>query len=165
MTHADDSTLVIRAAEADELEAVRLLLRAVWHDTYDATLGREKVIELSTRWHAPAALAAQRTDPQSCFLVAARDRRLLGHACATMREPPRLVLGRLYVLPDCQRQGIGRRLLAAAIAAHPDAASVTLTVEAANTKARAFYAGEGFTMTREAVEDGAPILHLEKRLA
>jgi len=76
-----------------------------------------------------------------------------------LHEPPALVLGRLYVLPTVSVSGIGRRLLAAAIAAHPEATTVALKVEAANAAARAFYAGQGFTVNREAIEDGALVLH------
>jgi ribosomal protein S18 acetylase RimI-like enzyme len=159
-----NDVVVIRPAAEHELDAVRRLLRAVWHDTYDATLGPDKVIELTTRWHAPAALAAQRIATDTCFLVAERGGQLVGHACATMRIPPLLVLGRLYVLPAHQRRGIGRRLLAAAIAAHPGAATIALKVEAANRTALAFYDGAGFTARRAAVEDGAQVLHLEKPL-
>lgn len=82
-----------------------------------------------------------------------------------MREPPLLVLGRLYVLPAWQRRGIGHRLLAAALDAHPRAATVALKVEAANAKALAFYAQQGFTVRREAIEDGARVLHLDKALS
>ena len=164
MAGRDDRVLIRTPAES-ELEDVRLLLRAVWHDTYDTTLGRDNVIELSTRWHAPAALAAQRVASDTCFLVAEADGRLVGHACATMRVPPLLVLGRLYVLPAHQRRGIGGQLLAAAIAAHPGAATIVLKVEAANRKAIAFYDRAGFSVTRAAVEDGAQMLHLEKALS
>jgi len=156
-----DDAIVVRRGTAADLEPVRALLRETWHDTYDALIGRDRVIELTGRWHARAALAAQLAAPDTAFLVAERAGRLVGHACATLK-PPTLRLGRLYVRPGCQRQGVGRRLLAAAIAAFPDAGAVVAAVEPANRRARAFYAGQGFVARGETVEDGAVMLTLEK---
>jgi GNAT superfamily N-acetyltransferase len=159
---ADDAIIVRRGTDAD-LEPVRALLRETWHATYDALIGRAKVIELTGRWHAPAALAAQLAATDTAFLVAARADALVGHACATLRAPT-LMLGRLYVRPGCQRQGIGRRLLAAAIAAFPDATAIAASVEVANRQALAFYDAEGFVMRGQHVQDGTAVLRLEKPL-
>ena len=128
------SDVLIRPATRDDLGAVRGLLVETWHDTYDPLLGRERVIEITDRWHAVEALARQLDLPDSSFLIAARDREAIGHAFAQAPHPPVLVLGRLYVRPALQRQGVGGRLLAAVTLCHPQASLIRLMVEAGNAK-------------------------------
>ena len=54
----------------------------------------------------------------------------------------------LAVSPDCQRQGLGRRLLAKLIdvCIEESMASITLEVRRSNTAAKALYASMGFTV-------------------
>jgi ribosomal protein S18 acetylase RimI-like enzyme len=158
-------TVTVRAATPADLPAIRAVLVATWHDTYDALIGPAKVSELTERWHRPEILAGQLDLPGSSFLVAeAGAAGIVGHAFGQARRPPVLALARLYVLPSRQRQGIGGRLLAALVARHPEATRVRLTVDAANAKGLAFYRRHGFVAVGEAVEDGVAVLHLEKSL-
>ena len=103
--------------------------------------------------------------PDSSFLIALRDREAIGHAFAQAPHPPVLVLGRLYVRPALQRQGVGGRLLAAVTLCHPQASLIRLMVEAGNAKGVAFYRRNGFAVTAEVVEDGLRCLRMEKALA
>jgi ribosomal protein S18 acetylase RimI-like enzyme len=157
--------VLIRPATRDDLGAVRSLLVETWHDTYDPLLGRERVTEITNRWHAVEALARQLDAPDSSFLVAERDREAIAHAHAQARDPRILVLGRLYVRPAFQRQGIGGRLLAAVTLRHLQASLIRLTVEADNAKGVAFYRRNGFAVTGEVVENGLRGLRMEKALA
>jgi GNAT superfamily N-acetyltransferase len=160
MTHET----AIRAALAGDVEPVRLLLRATWHDTYDAIIGRDRVIALTEQWHAPAKLRNQISASDHVFLVAHRGETLVGHACSTRYSHELLYLGRLYVLPAAQRCGIGHRLLAAILDRSPGVRRVRAKVEAANAKARNFYRREGFTDAGEVLEDGLRSIWIEKAL-
>lgn len=53
---------------------------------------------------------------------------------------------RLYVATDCQRRGIGTRLLAKARELSPE--RLTLHTHQKNTQARSFYEGHGFRVVR-----------------
>lgn len=55
-----------------------------------------------------------------------------------------LLIARLYVLPDFQRQGIGKLLIEASCRAFPQARQVRLEVEEQNSKGRNFYSRMGF---------------------
>jgi len=158
------ATIAIRAANESDLEPVRLLLRETWHQVYDAILGPDGVAEVTGRWHAPALLREQLHQPHSTFLVAQRGKDLVGHGFAFPREPATLVISRLYVRPGWQRQGIGSKLFAALTGPYPGAATLWLFVAEANPRGLAFWRREGFSVVAHAIEEGAPVVHMEKRL-
>src|SRR5262249_40534516 len=102
--------LTIRQASPEDLEAVQRVLVKTWHATYFATLGRDKVDEITASWHWLARLARD-LDEKACFLVAERDGRLVGTASAHKGADGNVTLSRLYVLPEAQGERIGTRLL------------------------------------------------------
>lgn len=157
--------LRIRPATLADIEAVRTLLRETWHQVYDPILGPESVAEIIARWHAPALLAAQIDQPHASFLVACEGERVVAHAFAYLQPSATLVVSRLYVSPTHQRRGIGQRLLAAVQARHAGAAKLRLFTAAENPRAVAFYRREGFDVVAEAIEEGARVLFMEKRLS
>ncbi len=156
--------LVIRTAGAADLDAVQSLLRETWHQVYDPILGREAVAEVSARWHAKPLLERQLRERHSSFLVALDRALVVAHGFATVREPAVLVVSRLYVRPSHQRQGIGGKLLASFCARHTNASVVRLFVAAANPLGVSFWRREGFSAVGEGIEEGARVLHMEKRL-
>lgn len=160
----DEAALRIRPATDADLDAVRALLRETWHQVYDPILGSGAVDEVCARWHAPALLAAQLGEPRSSFLVALDGDRVAAHGFAFLREPATLVVSRLYVRPGHQRQGIGPRLLAALVARHPEATVLRLFVAAENSGGVAFWRREGFVVVADGIEEGARVLHMEKRI-
>jgi ribosomal protein S18 acetylase RimI-like enzyme len=157
--------LLIRPAVAEDLEQVRRLLVETWHDTYDPLIGPEKVTAITAQWHAPEVLARQIETPDSLFLVAFHEAELVGHALAQFRQPPIVMLLRLYVLPRRQRRGIGGRLLDAVVEAYPGATALRLLVEADNPKGVSFYKAHGFEERGEQLEDGMKSLRMERMLA
>ncbi len=160
-----DSDVTIRLAQAADMPAVSRMLVETWHDTYTELLGRERVAEITGAWHSAEALERQRDQPATTFLVAEEDGAIVGHAFANAQKPPVLLLARLYVHPDRQRRGIGRRLLEAAAAHHPDRRIMRLEVATGNGKAMSFYDREGFRPVAEKVMEGLDHLVMEKVLA
>ena len=155
---------VVRPATAADLDAVRALLRDTWHQVYDPILGAAAVDEVIARWHAPALLAAQLGEARASFLVACAGGLVVGHGFAHERAPATLVVSRLYVRPSHQRQGLGTRLFEALVARHPAAARLRLFVAAENARGVAFWRRAGFVVTSEGIEEGARVLHMEKRV-
>jgi hypothetical protein len=51
--------LRIREVEPGDIPAVRDVLVATWHATYDPILGVQKFTEITNSWHSPANLAAR----------------------------------------------------------------------------------------------------------
>ncbi len=157
-----EGDITIRHATAEDLPAVRALLAETWHDTYDPIMGAEWVAEVSGRWHAIENLSRQLDVPDTSFLVAVDQGKVIGHILADARKAPLLVVARLYVLPAHQRGGIGARLLAAATAAHPGCGTLHLDVEAQNEKGVAFYRRAGFKEAGRKLIEGSEHLVMEK---
>ena len=164
-------TFFVRTAGPNDLSAISDLLGETWHDTYDGIYGPAKVSEITASWHSVEALRPRLTRPQSEFIVADDGARLGGMAFAASSDPEKklVLLHQLYVHPDCQRQGIGRDLLAEIVDAFPDASRLRLEVEAANETAVGFYRAHGFaevgrTDNCGAAGSGIPAVVYEKRL-
>jgi ribosomal protein S18 acetylase RimI-like enzyme len=162
-------TAKIRRARPGEEAAVSRLLAEVWHVTHDAQLGRDKVAEITAKWHAPGLLRAQIDDPDKCFLVAeAADGGLVGHAMSWLDDSAAINLLRLYVLPNRQGEGLGRRLLAAALAAYPAGRLLRLEVQARNAPAIRFYERMGLRAAGDTAGRGGftdiPAIVMEKPL-
>ena len=163
-------TIDIRPARREDLPAISALLGATWHATYDGIYGADRVTDITSRWHSIESLAKSLDRPGSAFLVAVEDGRIvgtlsLGPACGDC-----LQLDRLYVLPEAQRQGIGRRLLEAGLGASSPSETVSLEVEPANARAIRFYERQGFVVTGKTGDcsgsgDGIPALVMTRRLA
>lgn len=94
-------------------------------------------------------------NPANVFLVALRGSEAVGYLLYEVRERPEtaltyasraLTICHLSVRSDCQRQGIGRALLAAVevVAAERDIARIEVDFWAFNEEAQAFYAKLGF---------------------
>jgi ribosomal protein S18 acetylase RimI-like enzyme len=162
-------TAEIRRARPGEEAAVSRLLGEVWHATHDAELGRDKVAEITAKWHTPALLRAQIDDPAKCFLVAeAADGDLVGHAMSWLDDGAAINLLRLYVLPGWQGRGLGRCLLEAAVAAYPAGRLLRLEVQAQNGPAIRFYERMGLRVVGGTGERGGftdiPALVMERAL-
>ncbi|HWT30183.1 MAG TPA: GNAT family N-acetyltransferase [Propylenella sp.] len=154
----------IRQARPNDLADVRDLLVETWHDTYDGLVGAETVTRITDEWHSVEALSRQLDLPDTAFLVAETGSRIAGHVFANARELPVLVIARLYIRPSCQRRGVGKALLEAAVACYPRARTIRLDVEADNPKGNAFYRGEGFRPAGEVFHAGIRHIRMEKNL-
>jgi ribosomal protein S18 acetylase RimI-like enzyme len=152
----------IRPAGPDDIPAVRALLLETWHDTYDPLIGAEKVTRITNSWHSSDNLMQQLSLPDTSFLVAEMQGTVVGHIYANAQKPPILTIARLYVLPDRQRRGIGKRLLHEVTTRYPTCNVVRLVVEAENAKGLAFYEREGFHPVGEAVVEGIMHLRMER---
>jgi ribosomal protein S18 acetylase RimI-like enzyme len=139
----------IRPACSDDVGALRALLVETWHATYDPILGAAKVTEITDRWHSIANLARQIETAVLAptvhgLLIGESDGQLVGTVKLDRQDRHTLELSRLYVHPTAQGCGLGRDLLAAALARLGPAQRITLEVEPENIKAITFYARLGF---------------------
>jgi ribosomal protein S18 acetylase RimI-like enzyme len=158
------SELIVRTATEHDLVAVNRLLVETWHDTYDSLLGVERVTQITSAWHAIAKLAEQIAAPDSSFLVAEEQGRIVGHAVGHVRPQHAMLLARLYVLPAHQRRGIGARLLSELVARQPGCARIVAEVEPDNVKAVSFYRRHGFIVESESSIEGMKTLCMVKVL-
>lgn len=90
-------------------------------------------------------------------LIAEADGDLVGSLYCTLKEGG-LYLTRMAVRPDCQKQGVGRALLAAAEAEarRLGAQRLTLRVRVNLPENRAYFERAGFTVTGQGQDPGRP---------
>lgn len=155
MTAADPACLRIRPADPArkaDLRAVAAVARATWPATYRGILARRAVAEHLRAAYTPLALADRLGLDGGLFLLAeavgaGRSGRARGVAfCQAGRRvaaPGEADLWAIYVRPEWQGGGIGRRLVEAAAGALPDC-RLHVALAAANERAAAFYRALGF---------------------
>ena len=163
--------LFVRSATEKDLPSVSRLLGEAWHATYDQWIGADKVAEITRDWHSVPALKARLHAPSSEFVVADSGKMIGGMAYASMEPTLKAtaVLRQLYVLPQFQRQGIGRDLFAEVETCFPDARMMRLEVEPRNVDAIRFYRRLGFEVVGEGETPPAALgllahVIMEKRL-
>lgn len=144
----------IRPAVVGDVPSIKRLLYETWVDTYSPVVPVEVLDEVTATWHAPAKLEREIASGSMRWLVAEHPSgTLTGIASGQLDEERVLHLGRLYVHPERQREGIGKALLNAFLAEFPRAVCVRLEVEEKNPKGRQFYAREGFRELRRFRQD------------
>ncbi|MFO1170657.1 MAG: GNAT family N-acetyltransferase [Hyphomicrobiaceae bacterium] len=143
----------IRRAAANDLCAVSALLGETWHATYDGIYGVDRVSDITARWHSAEVLVKGVGKSDEAFLVAVEGARILGTLSIGIACGGGLKLDRLYVHPQAQGRGLGRRLLDAGLGAFGPS-KVTLEVEPANAQAIRFYERNGFVVTGKTSDCG-----------
>ena len=134
----------VRSASQEDLETISKMLTETWHDTYDKIYGREKVTELTSKWHSVPALKQRLNKPLSEFIICDDGAEIGGMAYASQTDNETTMLHQLYVRPETQGQGLGRTLLIEVEACFPDVRKIRLEVEEANERALKFYEANGF---------------------
>ncbi len=160
----DAPETIIRPATCDDIPSIRDIARRTWTDTYRGIIPEDAQAAVLNRAYSNEALSISIGRDQA-FMVAeapaqAGSKDTLAAYVDVDFDGQQVNLHRLYVLPEYQRLGLGRRLLEAAIAKSrerltPDALNkgvpLVAHVERDNPKARAFYKKMGFTEDEEEI--------------
>ena len=150
------TAVVVRPAVPADAAAIARVRVDAWRTAYrgivpDAYLDAMSVADSEAFWQR--ILAAQ--SPLASVFVAVDADRIVGFGAANVRDPPKLgfdaELSALYLVADRQRQGIGRRLVAAIAGAQRQrgASGLITWVIARNRAARAFYEALGGELLTE----------------
>jgi GNAT superfamily N-acetyltransferase len=152
----------VRRAVEDDLDAILSVGHRTWPVTYEPIAGADYVaMGLAKWWSAESTLPAIGAGRMT---VAELDGEVVGVASAGPYRAHgeagegRLVLWKLYVLPEHQREGIGARLLEAVVeGARGIYPEIRLAYIEGNDAARDFYAHKGFVeVDREPGSGGLP---------
>ena len=144
----------IRKAESSDIAGIKAVLAVTWLDTYSSFLGHDAIARITTEWHSPEVLAKELGDLSTHCAVCVEDSgQIVGVITAYRTRPAQVLVGRLYVLPDHQRRGIGKALMDSAAQAFPGIQKLSLPVEEKNAKGRAFYRKLGFREVGKRVDD------------
>ena len=140
------TNIEIRMTRHEDVADLRRLIVNTWHDTYDDTIGPERVSEITDAWHAADRLGEEILNPDCTSLVAEHSGSIVGHGLLKRGDKGGVWLSRLYVLPPHQGAGIGLQLLTELECHLADKEELCLEVEESNDKARRFYQKHGFTL-------------------
>lgn len=128
----------------DALEPLRELLRICWTDTYKGILPDAVIRTAIETWQTKDAVSSGLSNPNAYYAGYLDNGVLCGMVAARMVDDSTLRITQLYVHPEHQREGIGRKLMDAALEHFDKATTVTLEVEESNPKGVAFYRKYGF---------------------
>jgi diamine N-acetyltransferase len=145
--------LIIRQAKLEEAEALTVLAARTFYDAFAATNTPENMQAYMSAAFTIEQLTTELRDPQSTFLLAELDGRLVGYAKLVRGAVPLCVpaeraieLSRLYVDQYVLGAGIGPALLQACfeVARREAYPAMFLGVWEHNPRAQAFYRKWGF---------------------
>jgi ribosomal protein S18 acetylase RimI-like enzyme len=148
----------IRSASTADIPSIQSIARRTWADTYRGTIEPDAQAAVLDRAYSKESLEASIGRGQAFLVAEVRDPSPSIAGFVDMDFDGRQVnLHRLYVLPEHQRLGLGRRLLEAAIdrirggLSRDVVVPLVAHVERDNPKARAFYRKAGFTEGEEEI--------------
>lgn len=156
----------IRTATIEDVDGVREVQHRTWLATYpNAKLGiTEEDIESRFRESPEQASRYRRMlqqwisdDPLAYFWVATDGGRVVGF-CRAMKDGGQNKIQAIYVLPEYQRQQIGKRLLERAFVWLGTQQDIFLDVASYNEQAISFYRSFGFVPSGDNGHSGAAAL-------
>jgi ribosomal protein S18 acetylase RimI-like enzyme len=167
MAVSESLSMWVRTATKRDFPAIKELLVATWHATYDDIYGVERVNQITGEWHSLAALEKQLAAPKSEFLVADDGKKIAGMAYARQTSDQEVKLHQLCIFPDFQGRGVGAMLLEEIEESFFEVPKIILEVEEKNTQAVSFYSKHGFLQSGTvencgAADSGIAALTMEK---
>ena len=146
--------ITIETVTVRDIPEVKQLLSYTWKDTYGIFLSAKTIEKVTAVWHHPEALKSQAENPNIYFAIAKdENHKIVGLITVGRIDEKSVSLGRLYVHPEAQRQGIGHQLLTAALKAFPNTEVIRLEVEEENKKGVSFYSKQGFREVERKIDE------------
>ena len=143
--------LVIRTAEAEDINAIGYLAYQIWPSAYKDILNFEQLHYMLQYFYSPESLREQMLNKHHTFLIAeTEDEEPIGFASFSKVQQGVFKLHKLYVLPGLQNMNVGRSLLECVLeeCSIEGAEKLQLNVNR-NNKAVSFYEKLGFTVVTE----------------
>lgn len=158
MTEALPGIEIVPLAPPD-VPAVIALARRIWNAHYPGIISPQQIDYMLAQRYTPARLQQELAMPEIRWELARRAGQILGFAATIhLPEARELKLDKLYVALEAQGRGVGRSLVASAVARAQALAcgALVLAVNKNNAAAIAAYRRFGFVVRAEAkVEIGA----------
>ena len=146
--------MTIRTATEADIPLLRDLAHRIWRECYPGIITVEQ-IEFMLGWMYSEEEIRRQLRAGFTWEIVEDDGAAIGFLSFSVEEDGRVKLHKMYLLPDRQRGGIGRQLLAHVCerAQALGAREVWMQVNKRNTRAIGAYLKAGFRIEREAVFD------------
>lgn len=150
----------ITDATAEDVEGIQTVFDETWLDTYpneEAGITRADILEMRKGSFEPERLQKRREHfstphEDQKFVVAKNGDKVVG-LCSLLKEEDRNKLSTIYILPEYQGKGIGKRLWESVIPFLDKTKDTTVSVATYNKNAIAFYEKLGFVDTGKRFSD------------
>ncbi|KAA9340685.1 GNAT family N-acetyltransferase [Adhaeribacter soli] len=143
--------LFLTPVSATDLPRLRELALATWEPTYKDILSREQLLFMQEEIYTLPALQKQQNEGQEFFFISV-NAALVGFLSVTLKDATegRYKLNKIYLLPQRQGKGFGKKALSAAgeLVKSKGGKVLELNVNRYNP-ARHFYEHCGYTIIRE----------------
>ncbi len=146
----NEPAMQIKASTAADAAAIQAVARAAWDATYRDLIPAEARAEYLRRAYDPGWLAQLHARDNVRGFIVWRGAQAVGFAMLSLgspeEDPPGAVLRSLYLLPEAQKLGYGRKLLEAAreAARASGAPFLWVAVHSGLSAARRWYEQQGF---------------------
>ena len=135
---------LIREMRHEDIHAVQLIAKLSWQDTYEGIIPSE-IQDLFLEKAYSNAMMMKRLEKTSVY-VAVNEEKVVGFANFTrIDEDGDVELTAIYMHPDYQQLGYGKRLLEIGLEHIQKAQQLFVYVESENIKGCSFYERNGFT--------------------
>lgn len=143
------SELVIRPASFNDIKYIQEIAAITWQPTYTPILSKDQVEYMLGKFYSTPSLEDQMKN-KHYFFLALQSFAPVGFASFSHAGEKTYKLEKLYVLPETQKTGAGKKLLETVktVAKSMGAETLILNVNRKN-KAKAFYEKNGFAVIRE----------------
>lgn len=148
--------VAIREATAGDVPAIRRVAERGWNAAYGDIVSQATIDAAMDEWYAPDSTRAAIEREDVTYLVAERDRTVLGYVSGGPGDETTVAhLGAIYVDPDHWGAGIGTALLSAFESACRERGydGVRFEVLAENDVGTSFYRSHGFAVVEERTTD------------
>ena len=150
------SDVRIEPVTPDNVEAIAALASEIWHEHYPSIITVAQIEYMLKQRYDPAVVRAELGQAGIWW-----DKLLVGQTLSAFAsyfltaEPGEMKIDKLYVLPRCQRQGHGGKLIARAarVAREQGCDRLTLAVNKNNRNAIAAYLKHGFRIGDAVVKE------------
>jgi ribosomal protein S18 acetylase RimI-like enzyme len=146
--------ITITAAKAVDIPTIQQIAYTTWPVAYADILSQQQLTYMLDMMYNETILLQQLKDGHQ-FLLAQQDKDYIGFAgFSSTEEEHKFKLHKLYVLPNQQQHGAGKKLLQQVIAAAQSAGGKQLILQVnRHNKAKQFYERLGFTVLYEKAFD------------
>lgn len=143
----------IREAFAGDIPVIQEIAYATWPETFKDILTEAQIAYMLEMMYSTEALTGQLSSGHRFFLVSENGVDLGFCSCETgYKNTPKTKIHKIYILPEAQGKGVGKRLIAKCreVALTEDDRQLSLNVNKYN-RAIMFYEHLGFRKTAEEV--------------